>query len=288
LREQAPLFRRGFFYGRESWEIREEASVGLSFERCSFFCFSICIRGICILSLNRTCSVEAAGIREISKNEEKKMKRYDSTNCAKVVTASATRDNDARLMAGVIAFLVLGLICSNAFSSTIRVVPNPADLYDLDHEKAYTWGIDRSWSFDEAVASATLSFDNIRNWDNNPNVLYIHLLDTASLGVRVFTDNQAVSDYFNGQGTVLTVYRNLPATAQDLSYSFNSDQIAFLNTYATDGRFGLGFDPDCHFYNSGVSLELETASVPEPATMVMVVLGGVSFFMGRKSKHFAR
>ena len=188
------------------------------------------------------------------------------------------------------------LINSNAMADAYSFVPSDRDLGDLDHYRYYTWGIDTPWDttpdenyqFEEAV-SATLSFNDIRNWDNNPNVLYIHLLDDAFPGVDVGYDNQRGGDNFDGEGELLTIYRNLTTVSRDLSYSFTEDQIDILNSYASDGRFGLGFDPDCHFYNRGVRLDVctetvTTPPVPEPATMSMMLLGGAAILRRRRRK----
>lgn len=186
---------------------------------------------------------------------------------------------------------VVCLACSGAMGANYHLVPPDADLGDLDHYRYYTWGLDTPWNVDpnsnndyEQAASATLSFDNIRNWDNNPNVLYIHLLDDGPLGVTQSYDGQTGGDNFLGQGILLTAYYNLPSTAQDLSYSFSDDDIAILNDYASDGSFALGFDPDCHFYNSGVALDVKTSTtpVPEPATITMLVIGGLAILRRRR------
>jgi hypothetical protein len=56
--------------------------------------------------------------------------------------------------------------------------------FDLDHHSAYTWRIDNVNLTGQTITGATLTFTNIRNWDSNPNMLFIHLLDSArSAGV---------------------------------------------------------------------------------------------------------
>jgi hypothetical protein len=46
-----------------------------------------------------------------------------------------------------------------------------------------------------------------------------------------------------------------------------------------DGLFGFGFDPDCHYYNDGISLLITTTfkeydnPVPEPVTGLGVIAG---------------
>jgi hypothetical protein len=60
--------------------------------------------------------------------------------------------------------------------------------FDLDHHKAYTWRIDKNLA-GQTITSATLTFNSISNWDRNPNMLFVHLLDSAkNSGVASFTD----------------------------------------------------------------------------------------------------
>ena len=190
-------------------------------------------------------------------------------------------------------FAVVCLISSNAMAASYSLVPPDTDLDDLNHYRHYTWGINTPWSvvpdpnneYEQAVG-ASLSFKSIRNWNNQPNVLYIHLLDDGPLGVMKGYDGQGGGDNFAGQGIVLTAYQNLPSTAQNLSYSFTAEQVATLNDYAEDGRFALGLDPDCHFYNCGVKLDVCTGTlvIPEPATMAMLLVGGLAVLRRRRKK----
>ena len=164
--------------------------------------------------------------------------------------------------------------------TTMLFSPIPNDLNDLDHTKAYRWGFDVSLPAGEEVASASLTIFNIRNWDNNPNVLYIHLLDWTQSGVNQATDNEGGGDYFATYSyphTPLVTYQNLPTTAQTLVYNFTAAQVTALNGYLADGRIGLGFDPDCHFYNDGVQL---TMTAPEPAAWFLL-LGTIPMILRR-------
>jgi len=174
-----------------------------------------------------------------------------------------------RFAARAVFVSVVCMASSGALGSVYTLVPEPNDLYDLSHSYHYTWGIDRPWSETEEVTSATLSFSQIRNWREELNVLYIHLLDEAPLGVVEETDTKFFNEFY-GEGTRLVVYINLPDEPIDLTYEFDAAEIKALNDYAPDGRFGLGFDPDCHFYNEGVEL---VVTVPEPATASLLVTG---------------
>lgn len=183
---------------------------------------------------------------------------------------------------------VLLLVSPAAWADFYSMVPSSPDLGDLDHYRYYTWGVDTPWPQTEAAAWAALSFTNIRNWTSEANVLYVHLLENAPAGVTAGWDNQGGGDAFQDQGVVLTVYHDLSATAQTLRYIFTEDQIAALNAFAADGRFALGFDPDCHFLNDGVQLEVATEVIPEPAALAVLALGGGAIILGRRAKRARR
>ena len=207
--------------------------------------------------------------------------------------------------------------------------PSDADLGDLDHHNATTWGI--TWDgipAGQSIVSATLTIKNIRDWKvENNDALFIHLLDnpkktTSGLKVVVDDPNDNVrSDYFKGQGTYLDTWTdtrttmdeylknskgqyvkdsngNRISTNTDYIYHFTEDDLEALTQYITNANapvmkqvyvprtkvngkwvaahydtvvdyyqddFGFGFDPDCHYYNDGVSFVIRTAaaSVPE-------------------------
>jgi len=182
------------------------------------------------------------------------------------------------------AVLTLGLSAANA--DVYSLVPPDHDLDDLPHQKFYTWGVNTPWPNLEVPVEATLTFDDIRDWTWESNRLYIHLLDYAPLGVTEGTDNQGGGDNFAGQGIVLTVYYDLPPWPQDLTYTFTAAQLGVLAGYAADGRFALGIDPDCHFYNNGVKLRIatQTSEIPEPATAGLLAAGAAALALRRRRR----
>ena len=178
------------------------------------------------------------------------------------------------------------LTVQSAGAASIDFQPTPVDLYDLDHYKYYTWGINPAIPSGDTIVSASLSFDNISNYDSGPNTLWVHLLERARPLVVVHTDTLGGGDDFGGQGILLNQWIDLSASPQDITYNFDSGELTELIGYLGDGNFGLGFDPDCHFLNDGVTLTLNTAPVPIPGAFLLFGSGliGLAGYRRKKSK----
>lgn len=190
----------------------------------------------------------------------------------------------------------------NAQSYTFS--PNPANLQNLEHAYYYSWGIQADLNASDIVG-ARLTIDNINDWQVESNDhLFVHMLDTAptlsnriSSNVTRGTDNEGGGDRFAGQGTLLvdysdtndytervrvgwwwqTITRN---PAEDLIYDLTATDLISLRGFLADGAFGLAFDPDCHYYNDGISFTIYTQPhetvppvVPEPATGALMLIG---------------
>jgi len=192
-------------------------------------------------------------------------------------------------VARAMTVLCVVLAGSVALADVYQLQPSPADLYDLSHDRAYRWGIDLNIPEADVVTSASLFFNNIRNYNWGDNDLYVTLIDNASVGVSTYYDGQYWSNYFASWGVELVHYHNLPATAQDISYNLDAAELDTLNTYLGNDNFGLGFDPDCHFYNCGVTLTLVTepedpgVSIPEPAAG-SILLGALGMLIARRKR----
>ncbi len=194
----------------------------------------------------------------------------------------------------VLAVLFAPLAASGA---VLTLTPSPADLYDLDHYSYYTWGINSTTAGVDLmglpITQATLVFKNITNWDSSPNDLWVQLLDAAPAGVRTGNDS-AAGDYFASSTYAATGvahaplvdYHNIPSSpASTLRYTFDDAEMSALYRYIENGNnFALGFDPDCHFYNSGVELQLSynPTPIPEPATLTLIVCGSLALIRQRK------
>jgi hypothetical protein len=174
-----------------------------------------------------------------------------------------------------LVFLSLWGICASAGEYVFD--PGDPGLEDLSHGHYYTWGIDFSLPENETIAGVSILFNDIRNWNFGSNDLWLHLLDSAPTGVERHYDNLFESvDAFAGQGVLLNHWHNLPAWPEDIAYQFNTSDLDALVSYLADGTIGFGIDPDCHFYNAGVSFMIETTPVPAPATFGLLGLGLVA------------
>src|SRR5450755_51997 len=177
------------------------------------------------------------------------------------------------------------LFAISASATVFTLTPSPSNLNNLDHNEFYTWGINWTVPQGQTITSATLTFNQIWDWQVESDTLFIHLLDTAPLGVSAWTDDQGGGDFFtsslfNSLGIKQTKigewsdpHGGTASFAQNVSFVFNTAQLAALQGYVNTlgasgwGNFAFGLDPDCHYFNNGVSFIITTSStttsVPE-------------------------
>ena len=183
----------------------------------------------------------------------------------------------------------LALLAQMALAGTYDIIPPDHDMYDLDHYKAYEWGFELEVPEGEEIVGASLFFNDIRNWDNSPNDLWVTLVDSDFTGINIYRDDQGGGAYFAGQGLLLEHYEDLPSSAQDIIYYFDGAEVDQLAANLVDDMAGIAFDPDCHFYNCGIKLTIETDTgggeeppIPEPLAASLLVAGLGSLGLRRR------
>lgn len=204
-------------------------------------------------------------------------------------------------MTAVFLGLLLSMVGSaHAVLTTLSYSPNPVDLNDLDHHMLYTWRLDNLPR--ETVTAATISFSNIRNWDANANKLFGHLLDGAlNAGVASFMDdvtttapvtdmtddfmsarNHSDPNWLLAPGTADTKLfgKSFTMTPSTWEYTFSGAELTKLNQYLSDGTVAFGFDPDCHYFNDGITFNMTfnggvAGPSPIPEVSALLPLGGV-------------
>jgi PEP-CTERM motif-containing protein len=179
--------------------------------------------------------------------------------------------------------------------------------FDLDHHRAYTWRIDNVNLAGKTITGATLTFKNISNWDTNPNMLFVHLLDSAkNAGISSFIDasgvpvpSSQIADNFAGSlydsnplvnagtASVLLASRSFTTVATTFTITFTASQLQALNSYFQNGNnVAFGIDPDCHFWNNGIVFKFTTepSAVPEPMTLTLLGTGIAGLYLNRRRR----
>jgi hypothetical protein len=190
----------------------------------------------------------------------------------------------------LIAAMTLGLQ-GIAHATAFNWAPDPSDLWDLDHRYYYKWIINDSGLAglvpeSESIVSATLTFNSIRNWQDESDILKVYLVDYTGVSARTraISDNESLSTAYLSGLTYTTIGSwsddvgpyGQGATGTTEIFTFNSSQLTALNSYAADGNFGFIIDPDCHYFNEGVDFQVTTRpkTVPDGGSSAgLLVLG---------------
>ena len=175
--------------------------------------------------------------------------------------------------------------------------PGDGDLDDFDHYQAYLWRIDLDAYMDAGaeIYDVTIYIDDIADWTAEwYDILWVNMVDPNYLYgtnyVTSYYDGQYPSNYFatiRNQYSASTLVGtwsdpSYPPTPQDISFSVDVD---LFNLYREDNNnIGFGFDGDCHYWNNGVRLVINTNSVSEPTLISLLGCGLLGLFLVRRRR----
>ncbi len=201
------------------------------------------------------------------------------------------------------------LAAAVSFGDIITISPPGAgDIRDLDHNYAYLWRIDLNSYLNlqpnETITGVSLFFDNITDWTNEVNdILWVNMVDPnyihGSNSVTFYTDNQNPSNFFSiirrqyFRTTLIDTWSDPNSASQTDDITFNIDLAAFLDYISDDpthtdqaGWIGFGLDGDCHYWNDGVRLVINTTTtnVPEPTLLSLLGCGLLGLLFIRRKR----
>lgn len=198
------------------------------------------------------------------------------------------------LLAGTLLMLATGAMATTYnFSTSNLSSADKTTIMDMADTTSIVWNLHQSLSSNETITSASLTISSLYNWEHvSADKLYVNLINTSAGSNTLSTytpDPSDTTNYFTGKGVLLTTADGgtyYPNHAANLVYNFTS--FSALQADLADGYFGFGFDPDCHWYDNGITFTFTTttAPVPEPGTIALFGLGlaGLAIFGKRRVK----
>jgi hypothetical protein len=219
-------------------------------------------------------------------------------------------------LAGIICIVNAASAAVIEYNYTLRPPSDgggqPHDMYDLDHAKYYFWGMEWDVPSDQTIVGASLTFYNIWDWKiENDDSLKVDLIDSAtdsrvaakfggtrSRAWRTYlgalgrhdnallqgTDNQTTPRRCRRVGYRLENW-NDPEGGRARDFNLVVPIPGTLFGWLSDGNFGFGIDPDCHYYNDRIGLTIRTEHrVPDAgstATLLGLAIAGIGLIRRR-------
>lgn len=147
----------------------------------------------------------------------------------------------------------------------------------LSGNNAYEYLV--SMAAGQNITAASLTFTSVKLTASGWNTFSYDIINRQDATTAISADGDAKGDYF-------TSHTPYSATAVQLgnksftlgetwnyTYTFTGALLATLNSYAADGFFNFGFDPDCTYTVGSIKFDYQTQtitnhtdSVPDSAT----------------------
>jgi hypothetical protein len=159
------------------------------------------------------------------------------------------------LVAALSVMGCLGAAGTQAATTTLTFNA-PAVLQEMDHPQAHAWPLSYiSIQPNQTITGVSSTFTNIRNWDNNTNVLHLDLLNTAKFsGLAPFvgdpSDSTPLTDFSNdfvNHPTPAWLGANNPRSSLPTNDSFTMTATTYTANFTeaqltTTDRIGFSMD----------------------------------------------
>ncbi len=190
-----------------------------------------------------------------------------------------------KLFGFVLGLAFIGSALNIAQATTYTYTFTPTGLSTMDGLNYYTYGFDWSVPAGQTIVDATLTYNNLYLTTGDPNStpqFFSTLLNTATVGKTTGYDgdNNAPNPtpgpnvFLFGDATFSTPGSGYATLTYD--FASISNAIPTLDSYVADGNWGLGFDPDCYYTDTGITFTITTANgshsrVPDAASTAMLL-----------------
>src|SRR6185312_3298039 len=142
--------------------------------------------------------------------------------------------------------------------------------WDTNTNTLFVHLFDSASSFGTASGTRSATSNGMTSFqDNDPNQAPVTNILDDFLAANIGTNQLGVS-IGAGQNTFLfsqsfNMVGQNGYVAQDFTFNFNAAQLAALSTYILNGgSLAFGIDPDCHYWNNGISFTYNTALTATP------------------------
>ena len=131
--------------------------------------------------------------------------------------------------------------------TSLKNTASKNDTNGLDHTRAYAWNMSGfNLGASETITGAYLTFTNIKNWDTNPNTLYVYIAATS------LSSPTGCSQYVSGGACGVQGTNTQSGITNRTTYYTDSNGTAMFDEWAANGVNPL--------YNSSVGSSTKNAS----------------------------